>query len=52
VPNPSESEDLSDSECDVSACDDFKTFSNLLFDADDDFSSGDDESFSDEDISK
>nr|GEU53739.1 hypothetical protein [Tanacetum cinerariifolium] len=33
-------------------CDDFTTFSNLLFDADDDFSSSDDESFSDEDISK
>nr|GEW21384.1 hypothetical protein [Tanacetum cinerariifolium] len=38
-PNPSESEDLSDSECDVPTCDDFTTFSNLLFDADDDFSS-------------
>nr|GEV50564.1 hypothetical protein [Tanacetum cinerariifolium] len=50
VPNPSESKD--DSECDVPACDDFITFSNLLFDADDDFSSSDDESFSDEDISK
>nr|GEX97546.1 hypothetical protein [Tanacetum cinerariifolium] len=36
VPNPSESED--DNECDVPACDDFTTFSNLLFDADDDFS--------------
>nr|GFB60282.1 hypothetical protein [Tanacetum cinerariifolium] len=33
-------------------CDDFTTFSNLLFDADDDFSSSDNESFSDEDISK
>nr|GEV90212.1 hypothetical protein [Tanacetum cinerariifolium] len=33
-------------------CDDFTTFSNLLFDADDDFSSSDAESFSDEDISK
>nr|GEY21763.1 hypothetical protein [Tanacetum cinerariifolium] len=52
VPNPSESGDLSDSECDVPACDDFTTFSNLLFDADDDFSSSDNESFSDEDISK
>nr|GEX67554.1 hypothetical protein [Tanacetum cinerariifolium] len=52
VPNPSESEDLSDSECDVPACDEFTTFSNLLFDADDDFSSSDDESFFDEDISK
>nr|GEY29612.1 hypothetical protein [Tanacetum cinerariifolium] len=39
-------------ECDVPSCDDFTTFSNLLFDADDDFSSSDDESFSDEDISK
>nr|GEW08582.1 hypothetical protein [Tanacetum cinerariifolium] len=52
IPNPSESEDLSDSECDVPACDDFTTFFNILFDADDDFSSSDDESFSDEDISK
>nr|GEW59263.1 hypothetical protein [Tanacetum cinerariifolium] len=52
VPSPSESEDLSDSECDVPVCDDFTTFSNLLFDADDDFSSSDDESFSYEDISK
>nr|GEY55691.1 hypothetical protein [Tanacetum cinerariifolium] len=39
IPNPCESEDLSDSECDVPACDDFTTISNLLFDADDDFSS-------------
>nr|GEX50217.1 hypothetical protein [Tanacetum cinerariifolium] len=54
VPNPSESEDLSDikSECDVPVCDDFTTFSNLLFDADDNFSSSDDESFSDEDVPK
>nr|GEW79325.1 hypothetical protein [Tanacetum cinerariifolium] len=52
IPNPSESEDLSDGECDVPACDDFITFSNLLFHADDNFSSSDDESFSDEDISK
>nr|GFC18008.1 hypothetical protein [Tanacetum cinerariifolium] len=50
VPSPSESED--DSECDVPTCDDFTTFSNLLFDADDDFSSSDIESFSDKDISK
>nr|GFB73130.1 hypothetical protein [Tanacetum cinerariifolium]GFB73160.1 hypothetical protein [Tanacetum cinerariifolium] len=35
-----------------SSCDDFTTFSNLLFDVDDDFSSSDDESFFDEDISK
>nr|GFD02026.1 hypothetical protein [Tanacetum cinerariifolium] len=50
VPNPSESE--GEHECDVPACDDFTTFFNILFDADDDFSSSDDESFSDEDISK
>nr|GEX54516.1 hypothetical protein [Tanacetum cinerariifolium] len=34
VPSPSESED--EHECDVPACDDFKTFCNLLFDVDDD----------------
>nr|GEV81096.1 hypothetical protein [Tanacetum cinerariifolium] len=50
VPNPSESED--ERECDVPACDDFTIFSNLLFDADDDFSSNEDKSFSDEDIRK
>nr|GEZ28608.1 hypothetical protein [Tanacetum cinerariifolium] len=37
VPSPSESED--DSECDVPVCNDFTTFSDLLFDADDDLSS-------------
>nr|GEW78603.1 hypothetical protein [Tanacetum cinerariifolium] len=52
VSSPSESKDLSDSECDVPACDDFTTFSNLFFDADDDFSSSDSESFFDEDILK
>nr|GEY33068.1 hypothetical protein [Tanacetum cinerariifolium] len=52
VPNPSESDDLFDSECDVPAYVDFITFSNLLFNADDNFSFSDDESFSDEDISK
>nr|GEX35243.1 hypothetical protein [Tanacetum cinerariifolium] len=52
VPSPSEFEDLSDSECDVPTCDDFTTFSNILFDADDDFSSSDNESFFVEDISK
>nr|GEV04129.1 hypothetical protein [Tanacetum cinerariifolium] len=50
VPNPSESE--GEHECDVPACDAFTTFSNLLFDADYDFSSSDDESFSNEGISK
>ncbi|GJX74871.1 hypothetical protein Tco_0313466 [Tanacetum coccineum] len=54
VPIPSESEDFSDieSECDVPVCDNFTTFSNPLFDADVDFSSSDDESFSDEDVPK
>nr|GEZ23468.1 hypothetical protein [Tanacetum cinerariifolium] len=54
VPIPSESEDFFDieSECDVPVCDDFTTSSNPLFDYDDDFSSSDDESFSDEDVSK
>nr|GFA03544.1 hypothetical protein [Tanacetum cinerariifolium] len=49
-PNPSEFED--ERECDVPVCDDFKTFSNLFFDANDYFSSSDNESFSDEDIPK
>nr|GFA11207.1 hypothetical protein [Tanacetum cinerariifolium] len=50
VPNPSESE--VEYECDVPACKDFTTFSNILFDADYDFSSSDDQSFYDEDILK
>nr|GFC58316.1 hypothetical protein [Tanacetum cinerariifolium] len=50
IPNPSKSEN--EHECDVPVCDDFTTFSNLVFDADDDFSSSEDESFSDEDIPK
>nr|GEU88552.1 hypothetical protein [Tanacetum cinerariifolium] len=50
VPNPSESE--GEHECDVPTCDDFTTFSNILFDADYDFSYSNDESFSDEDNSK
>nr|GEV38054.1 hypothetical protein [Tanacetum cinerariifolium] len=52
IPNLSEFENLSDSEYDVPACDDFTTFSNILFDADDDFSFSNNESFFDEDISK
>ncbi|GJV20194.1 hypothetical protein Tco_1369214, partial [Tanacetum coccineum] len=54
VPIPSESEDFFDieSECDVLVCDDFTTSSNPLFNFDDDFSSSDDESFSDEDVPK
>ncbi|GKA48153.1 hypothetical protein Tco_0741111 [Tanacetum coccineum] len=53
---PSESEDFSDneSECDVPECDEtflsFTTFSNPLFDSNNDFTSSDDESLSDEDI--
>nr|GEV40236.1 hypothetical protein [Tanacetum cinerariifolium] len=50
VPNPSKSEGKH--ECDVPACKDFTTFSNILFDVDNDFSSSDDQSISDEDISK
>ncbi|GKC42612.1 hypothetical protein Tco_1060334, partial [Tanacetum coccineum] len=41
-----------ESECNMPVCDDFTTVSNPLFDADDDFSSSDDESFSDEDVPK
>nr|GEX89197.1 hypothetical protein [Tanacetum cinerariifolium] len=48
VPNPSESD--GENECDVPAC--FTTFSNILFDADYDFYSVDDQSFSDEDFLK
>nr|GFB50817.1 hypothetical protein [Tanacetum cinerariifolium] len=48
VPNPSESE--SENECDVPAG--FTTFSNILFNTDYDFDSGDDQSFSDEDFLK
>ncbi|GJR96548.1 hypothetical protein Tco_0268722 [Tanacetum coccineum] len=58
VPIPREYEVTSDneSECDVSIDDEssptFTTFSNSLFDSDDDFSSSDDESFSHEDVPK
>nr|GEU36978.1 hypothetical protein [Tanacetum cinerariifolium] len=54
VPNPSESDNLSDieSECDVPVCDDFITFSNCLFDVDVGFSSSDDNSFSYENVPK
>nr|GEY40517.1 hypothetical protein [Tanacetum cinerariifolium] len=48
VPNPSESE--GENECDVPAG--FTTSSNVLFDADYDFDSGDDQSTSDEDFPK
>ncbi|GKC51763.1 hypothetical protein Tco_1074508 [Tanacetum coccineum] len=59
VQTPSESEDLSDneSEYDLPFCDnspdfnnDFEIFSNPLFDFNDDYTSSDDESFSDEDV--
>ncbi|GJR92632.1 hypothetical protein Tco_0264806 [Tanacetum coccineum] len=55
VPIPSESKDISDDECELPLCDDspetqFSTFSNPLFDSNDDFSSSDDESFSEEDV--
>ncbi|GJY45159.1 hypothetical protein Tco_0433372 [Tanacetum coccineum] len=56
VPIPSESEDFSDdeSECDVPECDEnfltFSTFSNPLFDSNNDFTPSDDESLSDEDV--
>nr|GEV65218.1 hypothetical protein [Tanacetum cinerariifolium] len=46
VPNPSDSE--GENECDVPAG--FTTFSNVLFDTDYDFDSGDDQSLSDEDV--
>ncbi|GJX97036.1 hypothetical protein Tco_0352834 [Tanacetum coccineum] len=61
---PSESEDIprSDSECDLPSCDDFSpinitegksmTFSNPLFDSNDDFTSSDDESLFDKDVSE
>ncbi|GKA39101.1 hypothetical protein Tco_0731652 [Tanacetum coccineum] len=58
VPIPSESEVTSDneSECDVPVDDEssptFTTFSNPLFDSNDDFTSSDDESLSDEDVPK
>nr|GEY52487.1 hypothetical protein [Tanacetum cinerariifolium] len=50
VLNPSESK--GEHECDMPTCNDFTTFSNLLFDVDDDFSSCDDQLFYDEDNPK
>ncbi|GJT92079.1 hypothetical protein Tco_1080924 [Tanacetum coccineum] len=49
VPTPIESEELSDGECDMPLCDDSITFSNPLFDANDDSTNSDDESFSKKD---
>nr|GEY04940.1 hypothetical protein [Tanacetum cinerariifolium]GEZ08771.1 hypothetical protein [Tanacetum cinerariifolium] len=55
VSSPSESEDISNGECDFPLCDDFPknhlvTFSNPLFDINNDFISSDDESFSEGDV--
>ncbi|GJW70361.1 hypothetical protein Tco_0127278 [Tanacetum coccineum] len=52
VPIPKESEDTSDSdkECDLLFCNNSVTFSNPLFDANDDFTSSDDESLLEEDV--
>ncbi|GJU00294.1 hypothetical protein Tco_1110632 [Tanacetum coccineum] len=52
VPIPSVSEDTSDSdkECDLNFCDNSVTFSNPLFDSNDDFTSSDDESLPEEDV--
>ncbi|GJU82565.1 hypothetical protein Tco_1284930 [Tanacetum coccineum] len=54
VPIPSESEDTSDndSECDLPFCDNPVTFSNPLFDTNNDFTSSDDESLPEEDVPK
>ncbi|GKB67039.1 hypothetical protein Tco_0928451 [Tanacetum coccineum] len=41
-----------ESECDMPVCDDFTTFSNPLFDSNDDFTSSDDKSLSNEDVPK
>nr|GEX91823.1 hypothetical protein [Tanacetum cinerariifolium] len=50
IPIPSKSE--GESECDVPVCEAFITFSNILFDAENDFYSSDDQSFYDEDVPK
>nr|GEZ71907.1 hypothetical protein [Tanacetum cinerariifolium] len=52
VPIQRESEDTSDSdkECDLPFCDNFVTFSNPLFDVNDDFTSSNDESLPEEDV--
>nr|GEW90195.1 hypothetical protein [Tanacetum cinerariifolium] len=47
---PSESEDTSDTECDLPFYGNCMTFSNPLFDSNDDFTSSDDESLFDEDV--
>nr|GEX81622.1 hypothetical protein [Tanacetum cinerariifolium] len=50
VPIPSESE--GESECDVPVREEFTTFLKILFDAEYEFDSSDDQSFSDEDVPK
>nr|GFA37462.1 hypothetical protein [Tanacetum cinerariifolium] len=50
VPIPSESE--GEPECDMPACEEFTTFSSILFDSDYDFYSSDDQLFFDEDLPK
>nr|GEV68575.1 hypothetical protein [Tanacetum cinerariifolium] len=50
LPIPSESE--GESECDVPVCEAFTTFLNILFDAENDFYSSDDQSFYDKDVPK
>ncbi|GKD23626.1 hypothetical protein Tco_1225329 [Tanacetum coccineum] len=52
VPIPRESEDTTDSdkECDLPFCGNYVTFSNPLFDANNDFTSSDDESLPEEDV--
>nr|GEW28460.1 hypothetical protein [Tanacetum cinerariifolium] len=52
VPIISESEDTTDNKCDFPFCDNSMTFSNPLFDSNDDFTSSDDESLSYEDVPK
>nr|GEU74322.1 reverse transcriptase domain-containing protein [Tanacetum cinerariifolium] len=54
-PSPSESKDISDDECDLPLCDDYPrsnhvTYSNPLFDSNEDFTSSNNESFSEEDV--
>ncbi|GJR41439.1 hypothetical protein Tco_1217123, partial [Tanacetum coccineum] len=54
VPIPSESNDISEDECDLPVCENsssqFTTFSNPLYEMDEDFSSSDDESILEDDI--
>nr|GEW90015.1 hypothetical protein [Tanacetum cinerariifolium] len=52
VPIPSKFEDMFDSECDLPFCNNSMTFSNPLFDLNDDFTSSDDETLFDEDVTE